>query len=330
MTYKYILDMFPTLPQFNSPNPLNVLEQNGYNVNSFTYPVDLGNDPGEPHCIVFYINESGNTQYTTAPASNSAVPVNSAGGPASATLQINNQQSNQTNYSKQNISRVSTVITMYIPPAVQASYATDWDNVGLGVPGAILKDITSSNPSLSRAVKEISISVAAAFAKDAVDFATNSVSESLGTEVIGGVSMIARAAINPHLEMIFKGINFREFQFDFKFTPRSPQEAQTALNIIQCFKFYSAPEIKTGADDARYYIYPAEFDIEFWSNGRPNTAINKISTCACTSVNINWTGSGGWSSFRTGAINGAPVEVNLSLQFKELEIMTKNRIGQNF
>jgi len=73
MTYKYILDMFPTLPQFNSPNPLNVLEQNGYNVNSFTYPVDLGNDPGEPHCIVFYINESGNTQYTTAPASNSAV-----------------------------------------------------------------------------------------------------------------------------------------------------------------------------------------------------------------------------------------------------------------
>jgi len=130
--------------------------------------------------------------------------------------------------------------------------------------------------------------------------------------------------------MIFKGIGFREFQFDFKFTPRSPQEAQTALNIIQCFKFYSAPEIKTGADDARYYIYPAEYDIEFWSNGRPNTAINKISTCACTSVNINWTGSGGWSSFRTGAINGAPVEVNLSLQFKELEIMTKNRIGQNY
>jgi len=323
--------MFPTSSlatlSFNS-NPLNVLEQNGYNVNSFTYPVDLGNDPGEPHCIVFYINESGNTQYTTAPASNSAVPVNSAGGPASATPQINNQQSNQTNYSKQNISRVSTVITMYIPPAVQASYATDWDSVGLGVPGAILKDLTSINPSLVRGLKEGAIGVLTGLLKDAQDVASQQ--EGLGTEVIGGISMIARAAINPHLEMIFKGIGFREFQFDFKFTPRSPQEAQTALNIIQCFKFYSAPEIKLGVDSARYYIYPAEFDIEFWSNGRLNTAINKISTCACTSVNINWTGSGGWSSFRTGAINGAPVEVNLSLQFKELEIMTKNRIGQNY
>jgi hypothetical protein len=130
--------------------------------------------------------------------------------------------------------------------------------------------------------------------------------------------------------MIFKSIGFRQYQFDFKFTPRSEQEALNVANIIKAFKFYASPEVKYGEGSPRYYIYPAEFDIEFWSNGKPNDFVNKISTCACTNVGVNYTSAGVWSAFRPGDFNGVPVETSLSLQFQELEIITKNRVLQGY
>jgi hypothetical protein len=130
--------------------------------------------------------------------------------------------------------------------------------------------------------------------------------------------------------MLFRGVGFRTWQFNYKFTPRSEQEASNVFNIIKALKFYASPEVNKGAGQPRYWIYPAEFDLEFWANGRQSNFLNKISTCALTDITVNYTGSGGWSAMRPGTFNGVPVETHMSLTFQELEIITKERVLNNF
>jgi len=336
----------------STANPLHALETNGYNVSSFTYPIDLTADPGENHMVVFYINESSNTQFQTrsnqgvvnkqmnnftgnvsnvSPTpSNTGVMVPGtglgSGQPAQATI---NSSDNVSTANFRPINRVSTTIALYIPPLVQTSYATQWDTVDFGATGGVLKALgNQSGPDILRSLGEIGIGMSAGLLESGKDAAANKLG--ITTDLEAGVSYGTRAVRNPNTEMLFRSIGFREYQFDFKFTPRSEQEALNVQNIIEAFKFYSAPEIRNANNTPRFYIWPSEFDIEFWSNGRLNDYINKISTCACVEVTVNYTGSGGWSALRPGNINGMSVETNMSLKFKELEIITKSRILRGF
>jgi hypothetical protein len=317
-----------TTPFDNSTNPLAALESQGYSLNSFTYPIDLTSDPGEQHFVVFYINETSNTQFTTVNSSNTPgatpTPTNADGTPATSTI---NSGGGLTNL-KQNTNRISTAIALYMPPSIVTAYQTVWENVpGEGL-FAAMRDLTGGKKDVIGAIKEFGLRAGANALNDAKDFIAATTGQN--APLVDAASLSTRTALNPNMEMLFRTVGFREYQFDFKFTPRSEQEATTVANIIKAFKFYSAPEVNEAVGSSTFYIYPATFDIEFWSNGKLNTFLNKISTCACTDVTINYTASGGWSAFRQGALNGVPVETNLSLHFKELEIITKKRILAGF
>lgn len=136
-----------------------------------------------------------------------------------------------------------------------------------------------------------------------------------------------RHAINPYREILFHGLANRTFQFQFKFIPRSQAEAQSVKKIIQLFRFHSHPSIEplTDGSAGNLLIYPSEFEIEFKHHGSTNTYIPKISTCACTNVEVSY----GETMFNTNP-DGNPVETTLTLSFTELEVLTKERISQNY
>jgi len=322
-------------------NPLQALEQNGYNVNNFTYPIDLTAD--DSHMIVFYINETDTTQYKTKPNPNggqfSGTTMGNAGVPqvsnTGTPYDPNNPNSvynsgNMTSFQRNSsiavkTNRVSTCITLYIPNNLQTTNSTQWDKQEFGTMGGIAQALGGANPSLSRALNALAIGTVSNLLKSVGDMASNATGNSQ-TDLYAAAQYGLRAIQNPHMEVLFRGIDFRTFNFEFKFAPRSQQEAMCVANIIKAFKFYSAPEVKHGANEERYYIYPSEFDIEFVSGGQQNTFINKISTCACTNVSVNYTDSGIWSAFRPGAIIGMGVQTGLSLTFTELEPITKERV----
>jgi hypothetical protein len=68
-------------------------------------------------------------------------------------------------------------------------------------------------------------------------------------------------------------------------------------------------------------ITPSTFDIEYF----PNTHLHKISTSVLQSVQVNY--GGDRPQFFD---DDHPVETQLSLGFKELEIITKERIAKGF
>jgi hypothetical protein len=62
----------------------------------------------------------------------------------------------------------------------------------------------------------------------------------LGTGATDFLLYAGRSAVNPQLEVLFKGTDMRSLQFIFKFAPFSVEEAKNVIEIIRTFKFHRA------------------------------------------------------------------------------------------
>ena len=74
------------------------------------------------------------------------------------------------------------------------------------------------------------------------------------------------------------------------------------------------------------FKYPSDFDIEFYtidSSGTPkiNKYLTFFATSVLTSLDVDYSGGGEYSSFKE---TNAPVEVDITLGFRETVIITKN------
>jgi len=138
--------------------------------------------------------------------------------------------------------------------------------------------------------------------------------------------------LNPYMEVAYNSMGMRTFDYTFKFAPKSRKESDEAKAIIQLFRFHMAPEMISDAH--RYLTLPSTFDIHYmYQSGSGDAAIakensfyNKIATCVLTGVDVNYTPNDGVKSFA----DGAPTEIALTLNFKETEMLTKQKINDGF
>ena len=137
-------------------------------------------------------------------------------------------------------------------------------------------------------------------------------------------NILSGAAVqtNPFREVFFKSINFREFDFSYTFLPKSDREVYNVKRIIDMFKFHMHPELSTGG---LFYVYPSEFDISYYYKGAENEFINKISTCVLKNLTVDYGGQ-----YFTSFENGAPAEIRMTLRFRELELLSKERIIKGY
>lgn len=139
---------------------------------------------------------------------------------------------------------------------------------------------------------------------------------------------------NPMLELIYSSPDFRTFQFEFFFYPRSESEALEVQKIIDRFRFHQAPELdKIGQLQSGLLIPPSEFDLKFYYAGKQNPNIPTIGTCVLDSIEVNYAPNG-WSAYEVPGENdpllgrtGMPVAIQMSLTFKETTYLTKEDFG---
>ena len=145
----------------------------------------------------------------------------------------------------------------------------------------------------------------------------------------GGLGAGASAALQRRMavapaamsEMIFNGIDYREFGFTFKFTPRSKRESDTVNKIVNQFKMAMLPE-RYGAGSIAAYKVPFEFVIRFMKGTKINPFLEQIGLCACTAVETDL-----GDKFSTHSY-GDPVTTNLTITFRELELIEKQRYAE--
>ena len=227
--------------------------------------------------------------------------------------------------------RTNDAIVLYMPAQVTTSYASQYKDTELGANvseaiGRISKaDITTASGigDLVKGMAGMGLTMVERMAADAA-------SAVVGGDIKAGLDKLSNRAQNNFLEATFTGLQFRKFSFNWKFTPRSPEEAKQVMKIIKTFKFHMLPELK-GGSAGRWYGVPAEFDLFYMFRGDENEWLNKIQTCVLENMDVNYTPNG-YQTFRPiEGIQGAPpTEIDMKLDFKETKLITKQDALKGF
>ena len=132
-------------------------------------------------------------------------------------------------------------------------------------------------------------------------------------------------ALNPNQQVLFDGIDFRNYQLAFTFTPYSKQEAQTVAAIIKMFKTYSTPRLVEGAGGGMFFVPPSTFTPTFKFNGQRNKNVNQVTESVITNIIVDYAPQG-----FSAHTDGAPVQTTLTIDFRELELITSQKVEQGY
>jgi hypothetical protein len=151
----------------------------------------------------------------------------------------------------------------------------------------------------------------------------------IAAAAIGGAEQVARGsasainkALNSQMAVLFDGVGFRSFDFNYRFVARNAKESDTLRKMIYQFKKYMYPDY---AYDGLAFEYPEEWEIEFSEKISP--WIYKAKRCVLESFNVNYAGENGIPKFYEET--GAPVIVDIQMKYKEIEIITKKDIKES-
>lgn len=205
--------------------------------------------------------------------------------------------------------RISDVINLYIAEPPSVKYSTNWANKDLGSLAGIISGSAFKN----------GLSAGSAEAFGAMTMNTAKLPSIFGAiDVKDVVSASSGTALNPFKECIFESVNHRSFAMTYRFMPRNATESLEVQKIIKLLKFHMHPELSEGK---LFFIYPSEFQLTYYFNGKENDALFKFAPCILSDLEISY-GEGQFSSF----VDGYPAEVIVKMTFRETEINTKESI----
>ena len=132
--------------------------------------------------------------------------------------------------------------------------------------------------------------------------------------------------LNPNVELLFSGIDLRNFQLNYKLVPRSAPEAETIKQIVNVFRKAMLPKFAKGDElifsgennTANNYIkVPNVCKVTFMQGSSPNKNVAQYKMCAITQVDVNYTPDGTYATYDDGNM----VAIGLSLAFQETKLV---------
>ena len=133
-------------------------------------------------------------------------------------------------------------------------------------------------------------------------------------------------AVRPFESQFFEGVEYRTFDFTHRMVAFEESDTVTINKIVKLLRYYSSPGI-SGMDG--YYKYPASWRIRFFQ-ADPNSGgaiieskwLPTLKRCVLEKVDVKSFASDA-PSYHT---NLAPVDVDISLSFREMEYVTRRDI----
>tara|TARA_B100000902_G_scaffold166366_1_gene161218 strand:+ start:20 stop:1225 length:1206 start_codon:yes stop_codon:yes gene_type:complete len=237
--------------------------------------------------------------------------------------------------------RTSDAIVLYMPPAITASYSASYKENEMGaVGGAVIQQLGKMDELKDRMKgggsnamqqgTQDSAKLSTALGEGIGRKLSEITQQAAGVNVIETYDKVTNRAVNNFLEAMFTGVGFRKFSYTYRFTPRDEREATMVDKIIRTFKFHMLPEYNQQTA-GRYFTTPSEFDIFYMYRGDENTWMNKIYTCVCTGVDINYTPNQFQTLRPVPNRGGAPMaEMEMKLDFMETKLVTKEDILEGY
>ena len=254
---------------------------------------------------------------------------------------------------------VNTVVLPIPSGATTAAYQQGWEQTGVGFSRAAAASTPIIQAALKGAVQtglkggSVIDNMKKAFADtkqkdtgggDAQGRGTSGTGASktgpagMGAEATGfamtlpGVSSLAEAAqfsigkrAIEQTMMSYSGPGFRNFSYNFSLRPTSQPESDVVEEIVRFFKIRSAP-LQEATQFTRIYNIPEVFKIRYYYGSKEHDKINRVGHCALRDMTVSY----GGDKFTTFAGNHAPVQVDLQLQFKEMELLNQQMVTEGY
>lgn len=322
----------------------NIFDTKGkkYNVKRFMYPYDLDSSPEYGRqTAVFFINvHSAGKSITGSEQTLYDIPdeditkfggtrlLEAAGSGANAVIKGvvgDNATSGQIEkaLTASKMMRLDTAISLHMPNSVKTNYGVNWGEASdeeMRNKELVVQSLIKTSNAMKSNNGFVNKVTGAAGAAGDVAFTA------LGNLAVNAVGKYGQKAAsitggNSKAEQVFDGVQFREFEFSYQFFPKSPDEAENILNIIRLFRYHMLPEF---LDTLSFmYIYPSEFNIKYYSNGKENQYLEKLSTCVLKSLDVDYTPNGQFSTFAPTDKGAMPTQINVSMTFQELSKPSK-------
>lgn len=332
-----------------------------YTVDQWTYPLAVSGSQDLQHYVVFFINVRGKSKFinsygpktaiTKPGLSNaglvqagtaitigglSAAGVLAAIGGASAvtkaigvtaaaatTADLSQAANAATGFFQPDQSfRISKAIMLAVNEKPSVTYGMQYEGKDLGTLVGFASGASSIQDLLSNSATNKDVLRVAAMSAAKLP---GGIASAFGFDLdtADAIQLGTATTPNPFREQIFRNVDTREFVFNYKFLPRSQEEAAHVQNIIREFKFHMHPEL---SGSKIFYVYPSTFDIAYYYKGQRNNSVHRISTCVLEKLSVDYGSDSGFHSFA----DGSATEIDIRLQFREIEVLTKNRIQQGF
>ena len=137
----------------------------------------------------------------------------------------------------------------------------------------------------------------------------------LSNEIGGGVDQALGNTVNPHVALLFQGVNLKTFTFTWKFAPDNLAQSIELKKIIKKIKSLIYPDF-VGANGGNLYLkYPSQVDLFYMGS---SDHLHYFKRASCTSMEVNYAPDG--AAFMEK--QGAPAVVDITMTFQESEIWT--------
>ncbi len=134
-------------------------------------------------------------------------------------------------------------------------------------------------------------------------------------------------SVNPNMELAFKSVPFRSFNFDYKFAPKNKKELDSVHKIIQLFRFHMSPAL---LGQTQYFAAPSQFMLTYMYRENENNYIPRIAKCVLENIDVDYSPGEKFTTLKPDTTGASPQLINVKMQFKEMSIITKETISEGY
>lgn len=221
-------------------------------------------------------------------------------------------------------------VALPIPGSPEVSYEQGWEteSAGAGMSG-LLGGVQSGATALEEgSLFDAATSIISDVGKAGKEAAKGAgvmgtIGRMIGNNRVLGQSM--GKAVFDESFAVYGGPAYRTFSFSFSLMPLSEEDTIKIKEIVDFFKTNSAPK-SLAAGLVRIYELPHAFGITYHNKGGENKYMNKIGKCVLTNLGVTY----GGEKFNTFDGFDAPVQVDITLSFKELQLQDSSSMANGY
>ena len=248
------------------------------------------------------------------------------------------------------VSRNANNIMLPIPQDLSNEIQQQWQGKQFTALGrAALAAVAGGNMSYAKNVVKNITGNAKAIQTALTTFALNSIPGVGGNISFNDVSGSTRGiVINPNAELLYDSPEMREVGMIFRLVPRNPTESLMIQNIVKTFRAASMPSwgatggepmvagagatenpqadiVNFGGED-NWIRVPNLCKFTFMHGDAPHPYLIQFKPCAISRVEVNYTSDGTFATYS----DGAPVAVELSLNFMETKLVFADEVAMGY